>query len=72
MDRISALLAGKQPPVGTQLDIEKHLLGRRALVTVATDEKGYMKVLSVSPLPTKPAGKAAAAPAAPADDELPF
>lgn len=72
---LSALLAGKQPPVGTQLDIEKHLIGRRALVTVAKDEKGYMKVQSVSALPSSP--KAAAKPAAPAvadadPDDLPF
>jgi hypothetical protein len=59
---ISALLAGKQPPVGTQLDIEKHLIGRRALVTVAKDEKGYMKVVGVSALPSKPGGAKVAAP----------
>lgn len=70
---ISALLAGKQPPVGTQLDIEKHLIGRRALVTVAKDEKGYMKVQSVSALPSAP--RAATKPPAVADanpDDLPF
>lgn len=70
---ISALLGGKQPPVGTKLEIEKHLIGRRALVTVRKDERGYMKVDTVSAMPTAP--KAATKPVvveADTDDALPF
>ena len=74
---ISALFGGKQPPVGTQLDIEKQLIGRMALVNVRKDENGYVKVDSVVPLP-KAMQKGAAPKAAPVvipedtDDSIPF
>lgn len=74
---ISALFGGKQPPVGTTLDIEKQLIGRAALVTVRKDEQGYTKVDAVTPLP-KALQKAAAPkkvePVAEAtgDEDLPF
>ncbi len=74
---ITALFGGKQPPIGQQLDIEKHLIGRRALVTVRRDENGYMKVETVTPLPK--AMQSASAKAAPAaapveanPEDLPF
>jgi hypothetical protein len=71
---ITALFGGKQPPVGQQLDIEKHLISRRALVTVRRDENGYMKVDAVSALPSAPPKKnAAPVPVADANpDDLPF
>jgi hypothetical protein len=48
---IQALLAGKQPPVGTTLDINKHLIGRMALVTVEESEKGYLDGKTVTAMP---------------------
>lgn len=70
---ITALFGGKQPPVGQQLDIEKHLIGRRALVTVRRDDNGYMKVDAVTPVPSSPKAKAAPVPVAEASpDDLPF
>lgn len=69
---ISALFGGKQPPVGTTLDIEKQLIGRMALVTVRKDEQGYMKVDAVTPLPKalqKSTAPKAAKPAPVVDDE---
>jgi hypothetical protein len=46
---LTSLFGGKQPPVGTKLDIKTQLIGRAALVTVRTDEKGYKRVEAVTP-----------------------
>lgn len=76
---IVALLEGRQPPVGTTFDINKHLVGREALVTVHRDTDGFMKVDAVTALPTRPVAAAAPRPVAQpapasraADDDLPF
>ena len=73
---ITALLGGQQPPVGKTLNVEKHLFGRRALLDVRTNDKGYKAVENVTPLPKSmqrgapaPAGRA---PAQDADTDLPF
>ena len=72
---ITALFGGNQPPVGTQLDIEQHLIGRQALVDVRRNDRGYLDVEGIMPLPkaatAKPAaGRATAQPVA--DANLPF
>lgn len=48
---ISALLAGRQIPNGTTLDINKHLIGRMALVTVEENDKGYLDGTTVTAMP---------------------
>lgn len=45
-------LFGKAPPVGTKLDIERHLIGRMCLVTVHRDDQGFMVVDQLTPMPT--------------------
>lgn len=53
-----ALFGGKQPPVGTTLDIETQLVGRAALVTVYNDpSSGFTEVTQVTPMPKAPAAK---------------
>jgi hypothetical protein len=70
---ITALLGGKQPPVGTELDIEKHLVGREALVTVFNDPAtGFTDVTQVTAIPKVATAKAAAPKAPPTDSDLPF
>lgn len=69
---ITALL-GKAPPVGFKLSIKEHLLNRRALVSVAKDDKGWMKLVSVTAMPKSPARAAAPVAVAAANpDDLPF
>ena len=72
---LTALFGGKQPPVGTKLNIKTDLIGRMALVTVRTDDKGYKRADAVTPLP-KAMQKGAAPKAAPVaqanPDNLPF
>lgn len=74
---ITALFGGNQPPVGTQLDIGQHLIGRQALLDVRRNERGYLDVEGIMPLPKGPAApkSGARAPqpvAALADANLPF
>lgn len=83
---ITALLNGKQPPVGTTLDINKHLIGRPALITVEKNDNGYLDGTTVTAMPAAllgmvaPSGaaadaRAAAKPVPVADanpDDLPF
>lgn len=73
---ITALMGGKQPPVGTKLNIEQHLVGRSALVDVRENDRGYLDVVAVTPLPkSMQKGGAKPAPAAvekSQDDDLPF
>ena len=57
---ITALFGGNQPPVGTQLDIEQHLIGRQALVDVRRNDRGYLDVAGIMPLPKAATAKAAA------------
>jgi hypothetical protein len=72
---------GRTPPVGTQIDIQKHLVGRQALAYIATNDSDYPYVDKVMALPaSKTNGKAAAKPApepehepvAVTDESLPF
>lgn len=44
-------LTGKQPPVGAQLDPNRHLIGRMCLVDVRENERGYIDVHDVTPMP---------------------
>lgn len=70
---ITALFGGNQPPVGTQLDIEQHLIGRQALVDVRRNDRGYLDVEGIMPLPKAAAKSAAGKAAAPVQDgNLPF
>lgn len=72
---ISALFGGKEPPIGTELDIEKQLIGRQALVDVRPNERGYLDCVSVTPMPRAmkaAAPKAAPVPVAEGDDDVPF
>lgn len=82
---IIAALVGRTPPVGAQLDIQKHLVGRQCLVSIATDEdNGYPKIQTFMALPPSRQQAPAAAPApepepaplreqvAAAPDSLPF
>lgn len=78
--QIISALFGKVPPVGTSIDIQKHLIGRSALVSVLTNDNGYPYIAGFMAAPGS--GKAPAAPApkpepvatpAVADDsDLPF
>ena len=75
--QIVSALFGKVPPVGTQIDIQKHLVGRSALVSVLTNDNGYPYIAGFM---ASPGGGRAAAPApkaepvavAAGDDGLPF
>lgn len=78
---LTALLGGRQIPVGTKLDINTHLIGRMALVDVRKNDRGYLDVVGITPLPkamqkaepVAAAPRAAAVPVADADpDALPF
>lgn len=70
---ITALAGGKQPQVGQSIDIDKQLVGRRALVDVRKNENGYLDAVSITPLPKAMQSKPAAVPVAEADpDDLPF
>lgn len=75
---LSALFGGKEPPVGTTLDIETHLIGRMALVDVRENDRGYLDVVGVTPLPramqkgapAKAAPRRAPATVPPATDDI--
>ena len=62
---LTALFEGKSPPVGTELDIEKHLIGRRALATIRRDTEGWYRIENLGALPSR-AATPLPAPAAPA------
>jgi len=47
----SALIGGKPIPTGTTLDIETHLIGRQALVSVQQNDRGYLDCVGVTVLP---------------------
>lgn len=77
-----AAFVGRTPPVGAQIDIQKHLVGRQALAYIATNENDYPVVDKVMALPSSgkanavPAPSPAPAPVAPepvaAGSDLPF
>lgn len=71
---ITALFGGTQPPVGTKLDPKQHLIGRQALLDIRRNDRGYLDVAGIMPLPKAAAPRAAAAPTpvAAAPDGLPF
>lgn len=79
--RMITALFGKVPPVGTQIDIQKHLVGRGCLAAIQTNDAGYPYVDSFMSAPSgggraaapKPEpAPAAAAPAEGDDSGLPF
>jgi len=75
-----AAFAGKTPPVGAVIDIQRHLVGRRALAAIKTNDNDFPYVDTVMALPPERPKVAApapapepATPAAEADDgALPF
>lgn len=70
---ITALFGGNPPPVGFDVDIETHLIGRRAQLNVQRNERGYLDVAGIMPLAKAPgAAPVASAAAKPASDGLPF
>lgn len=73
---MTALFGGRRPPVGTEIDIEKQLIGRGALATVERNEQGYANITNLSALPAVRAAAPAPAPAPVAQtesvDSLPF
>lgn len=71
---ITALFGGNPPPVGFKVDIGTHLIGRQALLDIRRNDRGYLDVSGIMPLPkAAPAAAArAAAPAATQDSNLPF
>lgn len=73
---ITALFGGNPPPVGFKLNITEHLIGRSALLDIRRNDRGYLDVTGIMPVP-KAAGaaRAAAQPVAAgavADSSLPF
>ena len=46
------LCGGKAPPIGTNFDVERHLVGRMALLTCSRDTEGYCHVDQVTQMPT--------------------
>lgn len=74
---LTALIGGREIPVGTALDIETHLIGRMVLVDVRKNDRGYLDAVAVTPLPKamQKDSKAAGAPAPvtdAVDRKLPF
>lgn len=47
-----ALCGGKAPPIDTTFTVEKHLVGRMALLTCSRDVQGYCNVDQVTAMPT--------------------
>jgi hypothetical protein len=64
---IIAALVGRTPPIGAEVDIQKHLVGRQCMVAIETNEKDYpyIKTFMALPPPKATATAAAPAPAAP-------
>lgn len=63
---LTALFEGKPPQVGTSFDTND-LVGLRAIATIAKDESGWPRIVSLGAMPTaKPAAAPVAAGAAPA------
>lgn len=63
---LTALFGGQAPPIGTQVG-KDHLIGRRALATIRTDESGWPRIENLSALPAQmyapgPVPEAAAVP----------
>jgi hypothetical protein len=76
-----AAFVGRIPPVGAEIDIARHLVGRQALASILTNDNDYPYVDKVMALPKDGGGapppEPVAAPAAPvpsavSDDSLPF
>lgn len=73
-------LFGRTVPEGTDLDIERHLIGRQALATTEKSEQGFVRIVNLGALPAALSKGKAAAPAAPplreqvaaSNDGLPF
>lgn len=64
---ITALAGGREPQAGQAVDTDR-LLGRQALLEVRRNDRGYLDVAGIMPLPAKGATAKAAAPK-PADDD---
>lgn len=64
---MTALFGGREAPAGTDIDIEKQLIGRQALATVARSGEGYVNIVNLGAVPTK---KAAAPKPKPAPEPL--
>lgn len=73
---ITALFGGEAPPIGFDVDIEKHLIGRQALLDVRRNDRGYLDATGIMPVPKAAAKAAARAPqpvaAGTQDAGLPF
>jgi hypothetical protein len=61
-----AAFVGRTPPVGAQVDIQRHLVGRQALASIVTSDNGFPKVDKVLALPAQRNGSAPAPTPAPA------
>jgi hypothetical protein len=57
---LTALFGGRAAPEGTEIDIEKYLIGAPALVTVARQENGSVRITNLGAMPS---GAPAAQPA---------
>lgn len=69
---MTALFGGRRAPVGTEIDVEKQLIGRQALATVERNAEGYANITNLSALPAAPQAAPAPAPApAPAAPSAP-
>lgn len=69
---ITALAGGKEPEPGMDIDTDR-LMGRQVQVNVQRNDKGYLDVVGIMPVPTKPAaGAKPAATPAPGSDDSPF
>jgi hypothetical protein len=49
---MTALFGGRRAPEGTEIDIEKQLIGRQALATVERNANGFVDILNLGALPT--------------------
>lgn len=49
---MTALFGGRRAPEGTEIDVEKQLIGRQGLATVERNEQGYANITNLSALPT--------------------
>lgn len=73
---IVTALIGRNPALGSDIDIDKHLVGRDVMAHIQTNDNNFPFIASLMPAPAKGA-KPAAAPASPPEaaqdgDALPF
>jgi hypothetical protein len=52
---MTALFGGRAAPEGTDIDVEKVMIGRRALATIQRENGGYLKLVNLGALPTQTA-----------------